>query len=250
MKTVDKAFRLLDQFQPDRTEIGLSELARLAGLDKAATRRLLVALGAHGFIEQNGESRKYRLGPGFLRLAHLREATVPMAASAQEVCDWLNEVTGDSVHVSIPGPQSMLTLAFRMPGRGHVININPAEPLPYHATSAGHVFLAFASAETRARVLGLARPRFARGTVTDAAALTARIEAAREAGHALNRDTFEDEVSSVAMAFFARAGEPAGTLSVALPSVNLTEGRLAELLPLLAEGVSRLERAITGTSAG
>ena len=83
MKTVDKAFSVLDQFSLTRTEIGLSELSRMAGLDKAATRRLLVAMSKHGFIEQSAETRKYRLGHGFLRLARIREATVPVTQAAQ-----------------------------------------------------------------------------------------------------------------------------------------------------------------------
>ena len=47
MKTVDKAMTVLGQFSLENSEIGLSELSRLACLDKAATRRLLVALGKH-----------------------------------------------------------------------------------------------------------------------------------------------------------------------------------------------------------
>ena len=82
MKTVDKAFSVLDQFSMENTEIGLSELSRLASLDKAATRRLLVALSKHGFIEQSADTRKYRLGHGFLRLARIREATVPIVRAA------------------------------------------------------------------------------------------------------------------------------------------------------------------------
>lgn len=115
MKTVDKALSVLDQFSLEKTEIGLSELSRMAGLDKAATRRLLLALAKHGFIEQVAETRKYRLGHGFLRLARIREATVPLARAAQEVADWLVEQTGETAHVSIPGKTGMTTVAHRMP---------------------------------------------------------------------------------------------------------------------------------------
>ena len=107
MKTVDKAFSVLDQFSLTRTEIGLSELSRMAGLDKAATRRLLVAMGKHGFIEQSAETRKYRLGHGFLRLARIREATVPVIQAAQEAVDWLMQETNETAHASLPGAKGM-----------------------------------------------------------------------------------------------------------------------------------------------
>ena len=102
MKTVDKALGVLDQFSLENREIGLSELARMASLDKAATRRLLVAMAKHGFIEQSAETRKYRLGHGFLRLARIREATVPVSRIAQEVTDWLVGETNETAHVSLP----------------------------------------------------------------------------------------------------------------------------------------------------
>ncbi len=68
---------LLRQFSLDKTEIGLNELARMTGQDKAVTRRLLRSLIDHGFIEQTPESGKYSRGQGFLSLARIREATIP-----------------------------------------------------------------------------------------------------------------------------------------------------------------------------
>ena len=89
MKTVDKAMTLLRQFSLDRLEIGLNDLSRMTGEDKAVTRRLLLSLAKHGFVEQDPDTRKYFLGPGFLALARLREATVPMVRAAQVVSEWL-----------------------------------------------------------------------------------------------------------------------------------------------------------------
>ena len=71
---VEKALRLLTLFSEQRPELGLSELARLAGYDKATSRRLLVALQRYGLIEQSPGSRRYRLGTTVLQLARIREA--------------------------------------------------------------------------------------------------------------------------------------------------------------------------------
>lgn len=246
MKTVDKAFTVLDQFTAERTEVGLSELARLADLDKAATRRLLVALSKHGFIEQAAETRKYRLGQGFLRLARIREATVPMAQAAQSVVDWLVEQTGETVHVSVPAGSSMSTIAYRLPRRGNVINIVPSDALLYHATATGLAYTAFSSPASRDRVLALKRPATAQNTPTETDEILALIESTRKAGYARTRNSFEDGVASVAMPFFFDQEDPAGAISIALPDGRMTDTRCAELLPPLTEGVARLEQALTG----
>ena len=89
MRTVDKAIELLGLFSEREPEIGLSEISRRAKFDKATSRRLLLALAKHGMVEQNPDDRRYRIGPGVLRLARVREATMPLAAIVQPVPDSL-----------------------------------------------------------------------------------------------------------------------------------------------------------------
>ncbi|MEX0337923.1 MAG: IclR family transcriptional regulator [Arenibacterium sp.] len=246
MKTVDKALSVLDQFSMDHTEIGLSELARMAKLDKAATRRLLVALSKHGFIEQVAETRKYRLGHGFLRLARIREATVPIVRAAEEVCEWLVEQANETVHVSVPGDQGMTTIAHRLPRRGNVINIIPSQMLYYHATASGLAFLAFASTETVNKILKLSREKMTEATVTSKKELLAQAAKFKAQGYSQTRNTFENDVASIGMPFFGDATDPAGSIALALPKIDLTDSRRDALLPLLKEGIARMEKAMTG----
>ncbi len=246
MKTVDKALSVLDQFSLERTELGLSELSRMAGLDKAATRRLLVAMARHGFVEQVAETRKYRLGHGFLRLARIREATVPLEQVAGDVCDWLLEQANETVHVSVPGPSGMMTIAHRLPRRGNVINIIPSELLPFHATASGLVFLAFATEARVTRALALPRDKLTDSTVTDEAELREMIARFRANGYSHVMNTFEAGVASISMPFFGDGDDPAGAVALALAWHDLTDSRRIALLPLLKQAVARMETALTG----
>lgn len=246
MKTVDKALSVLDQFSMSQTEIGLSELSRMSGLDKAATRRLLVALSKHGFIEQSEETRRYRLGHGFLRLARIREVTVPVSHAAQEVCDWLVQQTNESVHVSIPGAQGMTIIAHKLPDRGRVVKIDPAQILFYHATASGLIYLSLATPPAVERVLALKREKIADETITSKAELQKVMKQFRAQGYSQTRNSFEADVASIAMAFFRDEGDPTGAIACAMPKADLTDARRDTLLPLLKEAVKRLEQALTG----
>lgn len=246
MKTVDKALSVLDQFSLTQTEIGLNELSRMAGIDKAATRRILVALAKHGFIEQSDSTRKYRLGHGFLRLARIRETTVPIARATQEVTDWLVMETNETAHASIPGQYGMTTIAYRLPRRGRVITIEPAEILYYHATASGLAFLSFATDETAKGILNLKREKITKETVTARAELLRIMKQCRQQGYARTHNTFEADVASLGMPFFRDKGDPAGCVALALPKDDLTDARREELLPVLREAVVRIERALTG----
>ncbi len=246
MKTVDKAFTVLDQFSLSQSEIGLSELSRMAGIDKAATRRLLVAMAKHGFIEQSEDTRKYRLGHGFLRLASIREAAFPLAKAAQDAVDWLVTQTNETAHASIPGQAGMMTIAHKLPNRGRVINIVPSELLNYHATASGLAFLAFSTAKTAEAIYALERAKLAPETTTTKAELERLSVDFCALGYSHTRNSFEAGVASLAMPFFQKPGNPTGCIALALQQDDLTSDRRDELLPVLRQAVQRVERAITG----
>lgn len=248
MKTVDKAMSVLDQFSMERTELGLSELATLSGLDKAATRRLLVAMAKHGFIEQVASGGKYRLGHGFLRLARIREATVPIVRAAQETVDWLSASVDETVHIGVPDEKGMTTIAYCMPSKGNVINIIPTQLLPFHLTSSGLAYMSFASADTRERLLALKRERTTDSSLTRKTDILRKIEGFRSSGYSQSRNSFENGVASIAMPFFADGPDPVGTVAIAVPDANMNDARIEELLPPLQEAVSRLQESLTGFS--
>lgn len=249
MKTVDKAMSLLRQFSLENLEIGLNEFARATGEDKAVIRRLLISLTKHGFIEQNPDNRKYRLGHGFLSLARLREATVPMFKATQVVSQWLSTQANETVHVGVPGATGMATASFTLPPRGNVINLRPADSYPYHSSASGLAFLSFCSDETRERLLTQKREKLTRFTVTADDELVDLIAQTRVRGFAATRNTVELGVASVAMPFFTDNVDPTGTIAIAVPDLNMDDARREELAKLLKTAVEKLETALTGSSS-
>ena len=158
MSTVGKALELLDLFSPARPQVGLSELARLAGLNKATCYRLVTALCDHGLVEQIADSRDYRLGPALLRLAALREAQVPTRTAAMPVLQALADATGETAHLSILEAGSLRSLA-RAYSAAHAtrVTLEDVSLLPFHATASG---LATGIGGFDAEVQSLAVPLF------------------------------------------------------------------------------------------
>ena len=101
MGTITKALELLNEFSPSRAEIGLVEMARLTGRDKATVHRHLTELEANGFLEQNPSTRAYRLGAAVLRLAALREHSFPTRRLLRPLVTELAEEIGELVHASL-----------------------------------------------------------------------------------------------------------------------------------------------------
>ena len=115
MGTVGKAISLLELFTVAEPELGLTDLARRSGFDKATTRRLLVALTSRGFIEQDAATRHYRLGAGLSRLARIREARFPFLQTAVPLVRDLASATAETVHLSEFGTDRLVTVHVEHP---------------------------------------------------------------------------------------------------------------------------------------
>jgi len=250
LKTVDKTMALLKQFSLEQLEIGLNDLARLTGEDKAVTRRILVSLQKHGYIEQNPENKKYHLGHSFLSLARLREATVPMLKASQIVARWLCAKSDETVHVGMPSSNGMSTVCFELPTRGNIINLRPAERYPYHASASDLAYLTFCSRATREKLLELDRQKLTRFTLVRLDDLERFFEETRSRGYAFSRNTVEVGVCSLALPFFADGNDPAGTVAIAVPDSNMNPERERQLTGWLEDAVSNLEIALTGSAHG
>jgi len=217
MRTVRKALTLLDLFNEATPELGLTELAKLAGFDKATTRRLLMALYDFGLVEQDSETRKYRLGAGLLRLARMREQMFPVTRIVQPVVDRLADQTGETVHASWALPNGLATIAIAESRHVSRVSLEMGEILPYHSTSSGISFLAHSPQELLRDVLSGELRAHTEHTPTDPAEIADRVDAARKQGYAVSAHAYETDVLGVGAAILDNSGQACGAIAVASP---------------------------------
>lgn len=222
MSSATKTLELLDFFGEERPELGLSELCRLAKRDKATTYRHLQDLEKCGFVEQNPETRNYRLGPGILQLAQRRECTVPRVSGARLALRQLADATGETAHVSVLSGSSVYALdSYESPK--HSIRVIIDVPIfPLHATASGLCALAFGPSDLIDAACEK-MDQFTERTMLSRELLAEIISNTRECGFACADRTYEDEVYSLAAPLFDQSGGFAGALSLASVATRVTE---------------------------
>jgi DNA-binding IclR family transcriptional regulator len=223
MSTVGKAVSLLELFTLHEPEIGLSDLARRAGLDKATVRRLLMALAAHRLIEQEPRSRRYRLGAGLSRLARIRDAHFPFVRLAAPVVRELSQETGETVHLSEFSAGALLTVHVALSAKANRVNVDVGQVLPLHGTASGIAFLAASRLEAVGAYLEKPLQAFTSFTVTQPDELLKVIALAASRGYSRSAQGYEEGVHSIAAAILGVDGQPIGTLAVASPVSRVTD---------------------------
>ena len=241
--TVDKALKLLNFFSESRPAIGLSEMARLAGYDKATTRRLLLALERNGMVEQLTESRKYRLGVAPLRLARVGDASYPVAEVIQPILRRLVEETGETAHFSLASGGALATVGLEQSPRASRVSLEQGEVLPYHATASGIAYLAFSPPDVVEAVLAEPRRRYTEQTATDPAHLRQALDRVRREGLCRSDNGYESEVVGIAAPIFDTSGQAQGAVAVATPSSRMSAESEAQIRTSVRRAAADLTRA-------
>jgi len=247
MPTIDKALGLLDHFSSTSPEIGLSELRGLSGFDKGTVHRYLSNLRDCGFVEQNAKTKAYRLGPALLRLAAVREKTVPLEKIASPLLSALATNTGELVHAALPQRQGMSTLFATDGGhRGIRVRFDPAELLPFHATSSGIALLAFGSQQFSSQALGDSLPAFTETTSSTTDQVNVLIERAQRIGYAFADQSYEREVCSIAVPFYSTTESAIGTVAIATPAARMNKATHRDFAVALTDTSRSLSKDLGG----
>nr|WP_090268422.1 IclR family transcriptional regulator [Thalassovita taeanensis] len=247
MGTVSKALSLLNYFDHARNEIGLSDMARLSGINKATAHRLLSELAEQGFVEQIGTGREYRLGPAFLRLASLREAAVPMREVSLNVLRALSDATNETAHMSMLRGARLETIAYTYsPQHRTRVMMEDAETLALHATSSGLAVLAFSAPEFVDTILAGPLDAHTPDTVTDPAQLRALLVKVRQTGIADYVGGFEEDVHSHAAPVFDAAQAVVGAVAVAAPVARMDADLIAHIRAEVKRHAQDLSRQLGG----
>ncbi|WP_168797745.1 IclR family transcriptional regulator [Aliishimia ponticola] len=243
MSTVDKALGLLRHFSVQSPELGLSELSRLAGYDKTTTLRCLTALERNGFVEQDAQSRKYRLGLAPINLAQIREQSFPVQSVIKRYLDELADALGETAHATLITGDALITAAISEPDRALRVYVDPSAELPAHATASGIAITAFSSKDKQDAVVNRQdHAAFTKHTPQNAGALKKLLAECRATGVSHAHGTFEDDVIGTAAPIFGPAGTPIGAIAVAAVSMRMTpdlQNRIDQALRIAAQAITR-----------
>lgn len=247
MGTITKALDLLGCFALDRAEIGLGEFVRLTGRDKATVHRHLTELAENGFLEQNPDTRAYRLGPALLRLSTLRETLFPVRRLLRPIVTMLSDATGELAHASLLQGDAMSPVVHADPClHGVQVHFDTSELLPLHATSSGLAALSFCADTFRDKVLTRPLSIHTDQTISDPDHIRHLIEETRKYGICTVTGAFDEGVSSVGAPLFGEGGRVAGALAVAIPTVRATPEKLRDIAQRLLTEAQHASTALGG----
>lgn len=236
---VDKAISVLKAFGREaHLGIGVSELARRAGLSKSTTFRLLSMLERNGVVERAGTA--YRLGRVVQELGS-QSATPGQDATRDLLTPFLADL-----YIATHATVQLAVLS-----GSHVIYLNKLEGhqrlrtpsriggrMPAYCTAVGKVLLAF-DGDAAERAKRTPRHAWTSTTIVDADAFTSELDEVRRKGIAIDRGESLASLHCLAVPVVGAGGRPIAALSISSDAATFRQAEFEHVLRRTGFAASR-----------
>jgi DNA-binding IclR family transcriptional regulator len=243
LKSVEKALQILEAFNISHPELSVAELEDILSLPKVSIYRFLRVLLRRGFITQNPQTRKYRLGIKVFELGSVVLRNMELRKAAFPLIEELSQRSGETVHLGILDGHEVVSIEGAESGYSLRISSPIGKRVYPHSTGIGKAILAFLQDEKIEEIIkekGL--PRFMKNTITEPEELKKELQLIQERGYAVDNEENEPGVRCVAAPILDSSHHVIASVSISGPSVRITPAKI----PGLAEMVIETSQKISG----
>ena len=242
IQSIERAAAIL-RLLSGRTQLSLVELTGELGLAKGTVYGMLRTLVQVGFVEQDADSGKYRIGATLLHLGSSYLDGNELRTRALNWSDQLAARSRESVRIGTMHEGHVLVVhhVFRPDDSPQALEVGSL--LPAHASAMGKVLLAHSPYV----VTELSKTRLAAitsATITDPYQLNAELEEVRERGWAAEIEELTVGEASCAAPIRDRRGVSVGAIAITGPVERVCENGepRAELVSYVREGARTISR--------
>ncbi|MFW6081406.1 MAG: IclR family transcriptional regulator [Desulfosalsimonas sp.] len=230
VQSVERALKILTLFSHRQPVLGISELSRLMDLPKGTVHGLTRTLVEHGFLKQDEQTRKYRLGLKIHELGIVLSGTLELNQKAAGPCHQLSRRTGLLSRIGIWDGGSVVITLNTHPNPMPVLPHQVGPRIHAYCSGIGKAILAFLDEQTLESYLSRTTiTAFTPSTITSKKQLMEDLKATRARGYSIDREEAVQGLGCIGAPIFDRQGEVAGALSLSGP-VNQVLGENAESL--------------------
>lgn len=236
IQSVDRALQILEIFEDSDRELSLSQISREMQLNKSTVFGLVGTLKSRGYLDQNSETARYRLGIKLFKLGSIVEVNLDIREVARPFLKLLSDKHKETVHLCLYVRNEVIYID-KVDGPGSMRMYSQlGRKSPFHCTGVGKAVLAFLDDQTVDQFMNkTAFKSFTPNTITTPEALRREIAKIREQGYCIDEEEIEIGLRCVAAPIFDRKGAVVGALSVAGPAARINDNAIKAIIDDICE---------------
>jgi DNA-binding IclR family transcriptional regulator len=241
VKSVEHAIDIVDLLAGPVRAAGVTQVSAALGMNVSTAHHLLRTLRARGLVEQDPESKLYRLGARTVQLGDVYLEGHDLYGVAQPALRDASRDCGETVTLAGLEGTTITTLV-TIPGRFTVRSIGGAtDRHNAHATALGKILLAsLPPGDVPEMVAEAGMTRFTPNTLGTLRQLEAHLEQVRQQGYALDLEELEMGLCCVAVEVTNHRGQTVAAVGISVPVARFDDQCRRRLLELLQRTSRRI----------
>ncbi|WHX98365.1 IclR family transcriptional regulator [Neobacillus sp. DY30] len=236
VKSVSRALDIIAIVGLKKGGLGVTEIANQIDINKSSVFRILSTLVQYGYIEQNPETGKYKLGYKFLDISSKLLESIDLRSEAKPFLQELENKTNEVIHLVVYD-QGEVVYIEKLEGNETLrTHSKVGKRAPMHSTSVGKAILSHLPENDVLSILDRkGMPCHTDYTITTPEEFLHELNQIRQRGYALDLEENEYGITCIAAPVFDHLGKVVGAVSISGPTTRMNTERLNQLGPLMIQ---------------
>jgi len=232
IQAVDRALTILDLFDEYSSELKISEISERMKLNKSTVHSLLKTLKMHGYIEQDSESGKYKLGMKLVERGNFVVENLDVRTIARKYLLNLSKKTGHTLHLVILEGIEGLYIDKVEGTSANVLFSRIGRRVPIHSSGVGKVLIAFRDRSEIEKILdGYIFEQRTPKTLTNKKEFLRELEEIKKQGFAFDAEENEPGICCLAVPIRNFTGKVIAAFSISMPTPQLNSEEMQRIIP-------------------
>jgi DNA-binding IclR family transcriptional regulator len=229
IQSVDRALDIIEALARSSGKLALAELSARTGLNLSTCHHLVATVARRGYITQDPGTKRYSLSSKIFELSDARAGQIDLVDLALPALTHLNRSTGEAIHLAVIEGTELVTVAKLASLHAVKVDAASGNSNAAHATATGKAILAWLpETELDAILAAKGMERFTERTIATRDALVEELRLVRRYGYSEEREEFHPGVHCIGAAIRGHKGIVAGSISVSLPTMRVSDETLAK----------------------
>ena len=250
MKTLIKAFKILDLFTSDRPALTFSEVVALSGVNKTSTHGLLQTLVSLNCLTR--QDNYYRPGPKLFELGSLFVSQLDLRQVALPHLIELSHQTQDTVYLCVLDKEEALCLA-RVDGKYQVrvLALLLGGRLPLHVGATPTILLsAMPDHEIERIAAEKGFKKYTENTIGNLDELMEKVRLVRRQGYSISWEDVTINVAAIGAPLIDYSGQVVGAICVGSIVQRYEDGRLHFIIESVVDTAQKISSELGATWTG
>lgn len=222
MQSVDRIVTILTLLSNASHGLGITELYGVCDLPKSTLHRILNSLMEHGFVLQDLETKKYRLGHSVLRLGAGYLAQNDLRGVARFHLEKLGEELNETVYLTVLQDERAICVDTFGASRNLNYFVHIGREMPFNTTAAAKVLLAYQSKEMiKKTIFRQNLVKLTERSIIDPDILMEHLTQIKEQGYGICEEEMEEGVMAIAAPIWNWGLQVVGSVAVIGPCVRI-----------------------------